>query len=220
MKRVILITTIIIAYATSICAQDYHARHDSLMVYLSWESMFDGIADTTLLNPEITAYSPYHIEFDGIKKPINKMLKEQTIAVALGDTLWYINSKWLKKNFKGECKHMNDYVPLYFSGKIAFVQWASPNKGMNIQKWLALMEGNVIIDDDEQDAGMLYLINFENMMIEKIDSEKLSELLVNYPDLQRRYESMRDYKETYMINDFFLQYVERLNEDSNVPYLF
>lgn len=220
MKRVILIATIIIACVTSICAQDYRARHDSLMVYMSWESMFDGIADTTVLNPEITAYTPFHIEFDGIKKSTNKMLKEQAIAVAMGDTLWYINSRWLKKNFKGECKHMNDYVPLYFSGKIAFIQWSAPSRGVNILKLIALMDNSIDIDEYEQNAGMLYLINFENKMVEKIDSSKLSELLATYPDLQRRYESMHDYKETYMINDFFLQYIERLNEDPNIPYLF
>ena len=120
MKQIILIVTFIIMCATSMKSQEhkYQVRHDSLMVYQSWEAMFDGVADTIVINPAITAYSPYQVEFDGIKKPVNKMLKDETVAVALGDTLWYINSQWLKKNFKGDSKHMNYYVPLYFSGKI------------------------------------------------------------------------------------------------------
>jgi hypothetical protein len=48
----------------------------------------------------------------------------------------------------------------------------------------------------------------------------MSRLLEPYMDLRRRYESMRDYKETYMINNFFLQYVDRLNDDDSVPFLF
>ena len=201
---------------TSAQGTKYKVRHDSLMVYQSWEAMFDGISDTIIINPEIKLYSAYHIEFDGIKKNINSLLKDHTVAASLGDSLWYINSRWLKKYFKGECKHMRDYVPLYYSAKIAFIQWSAPSNNNPLVSLL----GDVLEIDYEEPEAKLYLIDFENLQVDLINSEKLSKLLSYYPDLQRRYESMHDFQKTYMINNFFLQYVQRLNEDPNVPFLF
>ena len=220
MRRIFLTLAILTLWATSMCAQEreYRARHDSLMVYQSWESIFNGIADTLIMNPEVLMYTPYDIEFDGIRKNINKMLKDETVAVALGDSLWFVNTNWLKKNFKGESKHMSHYVPLYFSAKVAFVQWAgSSSLGW---RFLEAMRNGEATADEYNKPGMIYLINFENGLVEKVDSKKLSELLSDYPDLQRRYESMRDYDKPYIINDFFLQYVQRLGQDPSVPYLF
>ncbi len=196
-------------------AQDepqYKVRHDSLYVYMSWEAMFDGVPDTIIMNPEVDAYTPYEVEFDCIKKDLNKMVKNEAVAVALGDTLWFVNSKWIKSNFKGDCKKMDSYVPLYFSSKVAFVQWA----GFTVPKFfVSRTDIEACLDDPH-----LYLINFENAMVERITSDKLCEILDIYPDLKRRYMMMRDYDEEYMISDFFLQYVDRIGRDPSVPYLF
>ena len=223
MKRTFILLATIILLGMGLKAQEhqYTIRHDSLYVYPSWEAIFDATPSNIIINPEVMVYTPFHVEFDCIKKDLNKLVKNESLAVAIGDTLWYINSKWLKQNFKGECKGMRDYVPLYFSSKIAFVQWAGPNSlGSRVLDML-LGVGEFDPDDSEfAPAGMLYLLNFDNMMVEKVDSDKLSEILSYYPDLQRRYESMRDYKEAYIINDFFLQYVQRISQDPSVPYLF
>lgn len=216
MKRTLLIIISIVLCALTAMAQEeqYKLRHDSLFVYESWESIFSGEADHLIINPEVDVYTPYDVEFDGIKKELNKILKDEAVAVAWGDSLWYINSQWLRKNFKGDCKKMRDYVPLYFSSKIAFVQWT----GTVVSKFM--IQTFDLDVNDYLDNGEIYLLNFENMMVEKVDSNRLSNLLSYYPDLQRRYDSMRDYKETYMIADFFLQYVQRISQDPNVPFLF
>ena len=53
----------IIAIATDLSAQQYSARHDSLFVYNSWESIMDQWPDTVVINPEIAIWTPYDFEF-------------------------------------------------------------------------------------------------------------------------------------------------------------
>lgn len=220
MKRTFLLLMSILVWTAIVSAQnqEYRLRHDSLYVYTSWEQMFDNDPYMLVVNPEITANTEFNVEFDGIKKDLRKTINDESVAVALGDTVWYINTKWLKNNFKGECKQMKNFVPLYFSAKIAFMQWGKPlNFGQQFLQ--SLIEEGYEYNEVVTRAD-LYLINFENNMVEKINSDKLSDMLSIYRDLQRRYDSMGDYKESYMIANFFLQYVQRINEDPNIPYLF
>jgi len=215
MKRTFLILASIlmcIACASAQSESQYKVRHDSLHVYLSWESMFDGVADTIIMNPEFDAVTPYNIEFDCIKKDLNKLVKNEAVAVAVGDTLWFVNSNWIKKNFEGPCKKMKNYVPLYFSAKVAFVQWA----GFTVPEFFVNRSNIEMFLDDPH----LYILDFDNATVEQVTSDKLIDLLDMYPDLKRRYQMMRDYDEEYMIDDFFLQYVERLSQDPSVPFLF
>lgn len=216
MKQTILIFMGILLWAATASAQQsqYKLRHDSLYVYTTWEQIWAGEPSVIVLNPDIKVYTPYQVEFDAIKKDLRQIVNDKAVTVALGDSLWYINSKWLKHNFKGDCKRMRDYVPFYFSSKVAFVQWASAG----VPKFM--MQFMDIDAMDTIDDGEIYLLDFESMTVEKVDSDKLSELLSRYPDLRRRYEMMQDYNEPYMIADFFLQYVERIMQDPDVPYLF
>ena len=46
-----------------------------------------------------------------------------------------------------------------------------------------------------------------------MDYKFLLTLLDDYRDLRRCFEQMRDREEQYMINEFFLEYVERINSD-------
>lgn len=216
MKRtfLIIIGILLLAISSSAQEQQYKLRHDSLYVYQSWEHIFDGEVDFIIVNPDILTHTPFDVEFDAVKNDLRKIVNDIAVAVSVGDSLWYINSKWIKKNFKGDCKGFRDYVPLYFSAKIAFVQW-----GKQFRKF-------TVNDDDNIDysatppEGKLYLLDFETGIVELIDSDKLSQLLTPYHDLRRRYEMMHDYDKTYVINDFFLQYVGRINNDPDVPYLF
>ena len=214
MKRILVILVAVVALAQGAQAQSNHShRQDSLYVYNSWEAMFDGIADTIVMNPDFNVYTRYTVEFSPTEKDLRKWVKDYAVAVAIGDSLWYINSKWIKKNFTGDFGKMSHYVPLYFTAKVAFVQWASTNR-----LW-SLFIGDEAIEPDEED-GQLYVFDFENLTLEKVDAEKLISLLEIYPDLQRRYKMMRDYDKVYMVNDYFLQYVERIGGDPNVTYLF
>ena len=196
------------------------SAQDTLMVYNSWEAIFDQWPDTVIVNPDIEAYTPCTIDIDSRDKETKKTL-DNAVAVALGDTIWLINTQWLKHNFSGDCKKMDCWVPLYFSAKVAFVQWTRYDANVGMSLLGAIFGDEELFNKDyETTIPELYLINFEDQVVEKIDHKVLSRLLSYYPDLQRRYEGMKDYKKTYMINTFFLDYINRLNDDPNVPYLF
>lgn len=201
--------------------------NDTVMVYNSWNAIFEGVADTVLINPEFVIRSPYDFEFQSnVKgdKVTKKMLKEKTVAVAVGDTLWLINTDYLKHHFKGDTKPLKRYAPMYFSGKIVFVQHLVTSLSFGQQVLAGLAGGLVGLGlfeevEDVTRPAPFYMLDFGGKMVYKVDSELLHELLEDYPDLQRRYEQMRDWRETYMINEFFLDYVNRLDDDPSYPWL-
>ena len=217
-KTAIALITAFVMGTLALTGQTYvPLTHDTVCVYQSWASILEQWPDTVLIDPYIVAHTPYCIEIDSDESDMSNLLKKNTVAVALGDTLWLVNSNYLKRNFKGECKHMTDFVPLYFNAKIAFVQHLRPRR-LSI---LEMMLGVVEEDDDYMldEVAPLYLIEFDNKRVDQIDHKLLSQLLGDYHDLQMRYEGMKDYKETYMINTFFLDYVNRIMRDPEVPYL-
>ena len=204
--------------------------NDTLMVYNSWEAIFDLIPDTIVANPEIKVRSEYDFEFKATSrdaKAVNKMLKNEAVAVCLGDTLWLINSDWLKRNFKGDCKHFSRYVPLYYTGKIAFVQFQRNNPTVGGFLLNLLLDGVLGADSGigmgdgyNGETPKLYWIDFDNLRVREVNKNLLLELLEPYPDLLQRYTFRQYQDETYLINEFFLDYVNRLNRDPEVPYLF
>ena len=204
--------------------------NDTLMVYNSWEAIFDLMPDTIVANPEIKVRSEYDFEFKATSrdaKAVNKMLKNKAVAVCLGDTLWLINSDWLKRNFKGDCKHFSRYVPLYYTGKIAFVQFQRNNPTVGgfllnllVDGVLGADSGIGMGDGYNGETPKLYWIDFDNLRVREVNKNLLLELLEPYPDLLQRYTFRQYQDETYLINEFFLDYVNRLNRDPEVPYLF
>ncbi len=215
MKRIFLSIVTLLLTASVAVAQRYDREalgHDSLYVYLSWESMWDGVADTVVLDPGATVFTPYDIEFQTDNKETTNLIKKQAVAVALGDTVWMVNSKWFKDNNFAGAKRLRNYVPLYFSSKVAFIHWA----GVSIPSFFYR---DVNLEEFMEDAN-LYVIAFDAKQLVLLDHEQLSFMLGDYPDLKIRYESMADYKESYMIANYFLQYIDRLNSDPNVLPLF
>lgn len=204
--------------------------NETLMIYNSWEAIFDLIPDTIVANPEIKVRSEYDFEFKATSrdaKAVNKMLKNKAVAVCLGDTLWLINSDWLKRNFKGDCKHFSRYVPLYYTGKIAFVQFQRNNPTVGgfllnllVDGVLGADSGIGMGDGYNGETPKLYWIDFDNLRVREVNKNLLLELLEPYPDLLQRYTFRQYQDETYLINEFFLDYVNRLNRDPEVPYLF
>lgn len=220
MKRLNILLIIIIAITMRVVAQEYRVRHDSVWVYNSWESIMEQQPDTLILNPDISAWTPYDIEFDTGDKNANKMLKKQTVAVAIGDTTWLISTHWLKNNFKGDAKKMDDYTLLFFNAKLAFVQCIPSHTSIGMTLLGSLLgDPELFSDDPYNNPADFYWLDFENKRVEKIDHKTLSRLLSVYPDLQRRFEQMADYKERYMVQSFFLDFVNRAERDPNYPFL-
>ena len=211
----------IIAIATDLSAQQYSARHDSLFVYNSWESIMDQWPDTVVINPEIAIWTPYDFEFEANDKETTRMLKKETVAVAIGDTTWLINTEWLRDNkFKGDCKKMDDYAPFFFNAKVAFIECVPTHTSLGMALLGSLLgDSNAFTADPWENPANFYWIDFENKRVDKIDHKKLSQLLDTYPDLRRRFEQMADYKERYMVNSYFIDFIKRVERDPGYPYL-
>lgn len=205
-------------------------RHDTLTVYRSWQSIFNGRCDTLVVDPNVNVRTPFDFEFSSSAKndkATNQLLRDSTVAVAIGDSTWLINSNWIKRNFKGDCQHFSRYVPLYFSAKVAFVQFLRGEPSVGSTVFNVLVAGLTGVDpgvgqDDvwQGQAAPFYHLNFATHEVHHVTSDYLTQLLEPYPDLKRRYLMMRDYDQTYMINDYFMEYVDRLNDDPSVPLLF
>ena len=202
---------------------------DTLMVYKSWEAVIYQVPDTFVSNPLVKVRSDFDFEFKSVtdSKRVSKMLKNEAVAVCLGDTLWLANSDWIKKHFKGDCKHFSRYVPLYYTGKIAFVQFQRNNPTVGgfllnilVDGVLGADTGIGMGDGYNGETPKLYWIDFDSERVFEVDKPLLLELLEPYPDLLQRYTFRQNQDETYLINEFFLDYVKRLDSDPYVPYLF
>ena len=64
-----------------------------------------------------------------------------------------------------------------------------------------------------------YYIDFLQKKVLRINHSALSGLLEDYHDLQMRYEGMKDYKKSYVIEDFFYRYIDRVAADPMRPYI-
>ena len=220
--RIYLTLLAMTTLAIGMTAQEYSARHDSVWVYNSWEAILDQWPDTLIVNPEISVWTPYDIEFETRSKATNEMLKHQTVAVAGGDTTWLVNTQWLKdQGYKGDIKKMEDYAPLFFNAKVAFIQCVPTRTSSGMALLGALLgDPELFSEDPWENPADFFWIDFDNKRVDKIDHKKLSELLSVYPDLQRRFEQMRDYKKRYIIQSFFIDFIKRAERDPSYPYIY
>jgi len=191
---------------------------DTVYLFQSWDGIMDLEADAMLINPLMLAYTPYDIEIRGDDKESKDLITNQSIAALVNDSIWLINSKYLQKHFKGDAKKLDDYVPLFYNDKVAFAVWIGYSTAKQILGGL-LGDSEMFDNDPYTDPADYYYIDFDLMRVDKVDAKTLSSLLSDYPDLQMRYEGMKDYKEGYVIEDYFLQYIDRVTQDPTKPYI-
>ncbi len=203
---------------------------DTLMVYNSWKSVFYTGHDTVAINPNVEIYSPFQYKFkptEKDRKSLSKMIEKQSVAVAIGDSVWLVNSKYLKDSLAGSYnKYFHDFLPLYFSEKIAFFQYLPTEidyLGVEIdnfeglQYYVGVGRSSVL----EYPSGIIdvahFVIDLENKMVFLVDKNYLLLLLERYPDMKRRFEMMQGQNEFYLINEFFWDYVDRISQDPYAP---
>lgn len=202
-------------------------RHDTVQIYNSWQAIFSHNPDTVAINPRIKANSPFDFKIEPEDKAMRKMMRELTVAVTVGDTLWLISSDWIKRNFHGDCGAFSRFMPLYFSNKIAFVQFRRNRATVGGYMLNGLVTGLTGMD---MGVGMgdgyngrppkFYLLDFASRQVRKVDKKLLLELLERYPDMKRGYQWGKHADETYMVNEYFMLYAERLSQDAMSPELF
>lgn len=220
----------------TLSAQFYSSRKheqgtDTLQVYNSWQSIFFNGPDTVAINPNVEIFSPFKFKFKPTEKnnkELKNMIQKRSVAVSLGDSVWLINSRYLRDSLSGPYNEIfEEYVPLYFNEKIAFVQFLITEisylpyeidtfEGMNAGVG---RDGIYNFGDYGYVAIPHFVIDFDGKQVYLVDRDYLMFLLERYPDMKRRYEMMQDQYEFYMINEFFWDYVERLESDPYAPVL-
>lgn len=185
---------------------------DSLYIFFydNWDKMLDDQPVAMIVNPGLVVNSPYEVYFDTGDENLDERINKEFIAFSLYDSTWYVNSRYIKRIFDGDVKHIKGFVPLYFNEKTAFVE--SP--GPITVKDVLLGTG---VDGVTTRSIDYYYMDFKNRRLERVTSEYLSRLLEDYHDLQMRYEGTKDYKKDYVIEDYFFKYIDRYTEDLMTP---
>lgn len=219
-----------VAHAQYYSDRKHDEGTDTLMVYNSWQSVFYNGPDTVAINPNIEIYSPFQYKFkptEKDRKPLQKMIEKQSVAVAIGDSVWLVNGKYLKDNFSGPYNsYFHDYLPLYFSEKIAFLQYL-PTEISYLNFEIDNFEGlqyyvgvgrSSVLDFNAVVADVAhFVIDIENKTVSLVDKNYLLFLLDRYPDMKRRFEMMEGQNEFYLINEFFWDFVDRISQDPFAP---
>ena len=208
LRNILLVTIAWISLLAT--AQTQSQPLDTIYFYRTWEQMLDYSPDAYIVNPLIDVYSPYEVYVETGDEETNKLIKNEYIALSQGDSIWLINSDYLKKNFKGDVKVHQGFVPVFFNSKVAFITSYGP---VSVKE---ILFGND--EDGYANANMNYFyIDFLTQRVHRVTHEYLSQLLEDYHDLQMRYEGMKDYKKQYMIEEFFYRYIDRATEDFMHP---
>ena len=174
---------------------------DTLYFFQTWQQVLD-------FEPVAYYESPVHIQpdanylrFDFDDKEVNHSINHDYVVASLGDSVWFVNTTYLDEHFGGDNLKVNCYTRLFFSEKVAY-----------------LLVDMIDINDYGYMGEFFYCyIDFPNNRLLKLNQKMLSTLLEDYHDLQMRYEGMRDYDEPYMMEEFFLKYVDRAASDPMRP---
>ena len=188
---------------------------DTVYFYDTWRQMLYMEPSSMVVSPIIEAETPYAID---IYTTTSDYRLYDHMAATLGDSIWLMSNVYLMKNFKGDVDNFSGYkfIPVYFNEKVAFLTYVGFGQNLSVKD---ILFGETGEGKDYTSVMDYYYIDFRNHKVLKVTHEVLSELLEDYHDLQMRYEGMKDYKKRYMIEEFFLKFVERASQDFMRPYI-
>ena len=211
MKNLIRNIILFVVLATaSLQAMAFSLPHDTVYFYNTWEQILSDSPKLMYVDPWVDPITPYEVVIFGENETYNNSIWTEHIAATLGDSIWLINSEYLQREFKGDAKNLNAYVPFFFNDKVAFaVADAIP-----IVKDLLLG-----VPEDASIGVDYYYIDFKKREVIRVTPKVLSGLLEDYHDLQMRYEGMKDYKKRPIIEEYFFQFVDRATEDPMRPFI-
>ena len=178
---------------------------DTVYFYASWEQVFNMQPDVMLVDLTIDVYSPFEIYFNSTDKNTNNKIKKEYLVAMLSDSTWLVNSNYLKAYFKGDSKKLHGYVPLTFTDKVAYAVAED-----YFYAEIAGVGYSVFATNN-------YYIDFAQRKVFKLDAKALSTLLADYPDLRMRYEGLKDNDSSAILNDFFIRYIDRADNDDLRP---
>ena len=202
---------LILIAATALCGRAANEPLDTVYFYDTWEQMLEMSPSAMIVSPFIDVENPFEIDIYASQDDYRLY---NHVAATLGDSIWLVSTAYLQSHFEGDSEKPSGgrfmYVPLFFNEKVAYL--IAPSYGIK-QILFGPME---VSSSDDVD---FYYIDFRKRELRKVTSSVLSELLEDYHDLKMRYEGMKDYKKKYMIEEFFMKYVDRASQDFKRPYI-
>lgn len=206
------------------------SAQDSIAIYTNWHNISYNEPDTVIHDATIAMQSPTSIKIkpiSGKNKTLKKLLKDQALAVSINDSVWYVNTNYLRKHYDGEyIDYLDEYTPLYFNEKIAYTQYSDESDMdflSNLSDLIKLDMGTAQLLQIASSYGYnfqnayVFIINPRRLTVEALTADKMSQILRPYLDIRRRYEAMYYFEEPIVINEFFLEYTNRILEDDSVP---
>ena len=189
-------------------------QHDTIYFYETWAHMLDVEPSAMIVDPLIDVITPYEIDISTGNDGINEHIKSDFIALSLGDSIWFMNSGYLKRNFKGDVRHLNGFVPVFFNEKQAYLTYHADLSAKEIIFGISVGEdGEYLYNVD------FFYLDFLNRKVIKVNRDNLSAMLEDYHDLQMRYDGIKDSKNRDIIEYFFLKFIDRATDDYMRPYL-
>ena len=192
---------------TSLHAMAFTAGHDTIYFYKTWEQVLYMEPAAMYVDPYMYP-SNFEIYFEVDDDYFNDNIMNEYIAATVGDSIWLVNSTYLKQHFKGDVRNLNNYVPLFFNYKVAYAIYSA-----------SLSVKDLLMGESETTEFDFYYIDFFNRKVLRVSPTVLSELLEDYHDLQMRYEGMKDYNKRHIIEDYFYKYIDRATDDIMHPYI-
>lgn len=210
-----LIVVAAMAFVTSHAMATDAVPHDTVYFYDTWEQIFDMTPEAMIIDPYVAALTPYQVAIETADDALNDAIYDSHIAATLGDSIWLINSRYLKREFKGDTKKLKEFIPVFFNDKTAFLAYVGYGDNIGLKN---ILFGDWV-DVDYDEIVDYYYIDFVNRKVIKVTPEALVGLLEDYHDLQMRYEGMKDYRKRYIIQDYFFKYIDRASQDFMRPYI-
>ena len=123
-NRLLHITMIVMALVMS-----HPVASAQVYFYDTWHQIFDMTPVKSTFRSSVRMISGYEFYFGEEGSAIDTEAGKH-IAAELCDTIWLINSKYLKRAFKGDGSMLRGYVPLFFNERFAYAiykPWDNPN---------------------------------------------------------------------------------------------
>ena len=93
---------------------DETTPNDTVYFYDTWQPLFDYEPMGFSVTPPLYALTPYEVYFDTGDYDLDEMMLRNHLAMSLGDSIMLMSSQYLKKNFKGDAKNLEGFVPYHF----------------------------------------------------------------------------------------------------------
>ena len=170
---------------------------DTVYFYQTWEQMLNSEPVSMYVSDTEISPNSCAIDFYFEDEKVDYLVNREFLAATVGDSVWFVNPKFLADRFNGDVTRLTGYVPVFFNEKVAFI---AANQGT---------KSNYKTD--------FFYIDFLNRRVVKVDHKSLTELLGDYHDLLMRYESFKDYKNKEIIQDYFYKFIDRASQDVMRP---